>query len=63
MPIGDQEQFGRDHCIGDGIAARYTGEHLRAHERYEHRIAFDRVHASAAERSGVLDARDDARRA
>lgn len=61
--LEDQEEFGRDHRIGDEIAIGDPGEHLRPRQRDKHRIALHPVHRSATQAGGGLDARDDAGRA
>lgn len=59
----DQEQFGRDHRVGDEPGVSDTGEHLRARERHKHGVTFEPVQRSVTEGSGRLNARHDAGRA
>lgn len=39
----DEEQFGRDHGIGDKPAIRDAREHLWARQRHKHRIALEPI--------------------
>lgn len=59
----DQEQLGRNHRVGDKPGVGDAGEHLRARQRHEHRVALKPVQRSVTKGGGRLDACDDARRA